>query len=359
METEPTAVHASLSEMFDGLEDAVSVVDRDLRLIYVNDAFCTLVGWNRPILLGATPPMPWWIAGDHDRATALMRQLLEGAEIAGPSEERVYKHRTGREVPVGIRSSLLRDAGGAVTALVAFVHAVGDGAEEAGDALRAEREHLARAEEAHHLAAETTAARVHELAQSLAVVRDEADALMAELGGGPHQERARAIVEAAAKMDAVTHDLLAVHDTGSTEVTDLVLVDLAPIAMAGLAEFGREADRRGVRLRGDLPSSVVVKGDSVRLRQMVDGMLRDALGRAPQSSEVRMGLRSGGGWAVLEIEDRGPGLDPAAGDALAAPGWASVARSVARAHGGELDVVDVPAGGRVLRLTLPLGEDGP
>lgn len=358
METEPTAVHASLSEMFDGLEDAVSVIDRDLRLIYVNDAFCALVGWNRPILLGATPPMPWWTPGEHDRATDLMRRLLEGGEIAGPSEERVYRHRTGREIPVGIRSSLLRDAGGAVTALVAFVNPVGDDAAAGDPGLRAEREHLARAEEAHHLAAETTAARVHDLAQSLAVVRDEGDALMAELGGGPHQERARAIVEAAARMDAVVHDLLAMHDTGAAEVVDPVPVDLVPVAMAGLAEFGREADRRNVRLRGDLPESVPVRGDAIRLRQMLDGMLRDAMGRAPESTEVRVGLRTGGGWAVLEVEDRGPGLG-AEGDALATPGWATLARSTARAHGGELDVVDVPAGGRVLRLTLPLGEDGP
>lgn len=360
---------ASLSETYDGLDDAVSVIDRDLRLVYVNDAFCRLVGWPRPVLLGAEPPMPWWTAEEGERAAGLMRQLMDGGEISGPSEERVYKHRTGREMPVSIRSSLLRDDRGNVAALVAITSPTGE-PEEApapADSLRAEREQLARAEQAQRVAAQTTAAIAQELETPLAVIRDTVASLGDALSGSEHAAAVTAISGAVDRIAQTTKDLLAAVDAPASQpAVDGGPVDLRPITLSALAELGHEADRRGVRLRGDVGPSAVVAGDATRLRQALDSLAAKALRRAPQGSEVFIGLKSGGGWAILDVEDRGPDLDDAGREALfttlppegTGVGLA-IARSAARAHGGELDAIAQPEGGLLLRLTLPLAEDGP
>lgn len=359
---------ASLSETYDGLDDAVSVIDRDLRLVYVNDAFCALVGWPRPVLLGAEPPMPWWTAEESERAADLMRRLMDGGEITGPSEDRVYKHRTGREMPVSIRSSLLRDDRGNVAALVAITRATGEPEAEAPpvDTLQAEREQLARAEQAQRIAVQTTAAIAQELETPLAVIRDT----VASLGDALSDEHADAVAAISGAVDRIaqtTRDLVAVADAPAPGVAvDRVPVDLRPITLAALAELGREADRRGVRLRGDVGPPAVVNGDATRLRQALDSLAAKALRRAPEGSEVFIGLKSGGGWAILDVEDRGADLDDAAREALfttlppegTGVGLA-IARSAARAHGGELDAIAQPEGGLLLRLTLPLAEDGP
>lgn len=364
MQPDPTAVNASLSEMFDALEDAVSVIDRDLRVAYVNDAFCSLVGWPRPVLLGAEPPMPWWSPDEADRAVTLLRRLMDGGEIAEPSEERVYRHRTGRPVPVTIRSSLLRDDAGEVTALVAFTRPVGGGATPTpGDALRAERERLARTEQSLRAAGESSASLARALAAPLGRLQEAVRAL------GDDGPGVRAVADAAGEIDRIARELSAVWEAGSgEEAVEPGVVDLVPLSLTVLADLGHDADRRGLRLRGDLVPEARVRGDRDRLRQVLEGLVGDALRRAPQGSEVRLGLRCGGGWAVVEADDRGPGLDEDEREALFAPGGRgagehgiglAVARSVARAHGGELDAQDVLAGGRSLRLTLPLADDGP
>lgn len=366
MEPESPAVQAPLSEMFDALDDAVVVIDRGLRLVYANDAFCALVGWPRPILIGAEPPMPWWVPGEADRALDLLRRLLDGAGIDGPSAERVYRHRTGREIPVGIRSSLLRDERGEVTALVAFARPLGEAGHEAVEEARRERHRLAREERSRHVAAQAGAALAEGLAAPAEDIRARADALAAELAGTPHEETLRVIIAAAGRIQETARELAEAWAPSADVSVDLGTVDLATLTMSGLAELGHDADRAGMRLRGDLVPSAVVRGDAARLRQVLETLVGSALRRAPEGTEVRVGVRCGGGWAVLEVEDRGPGLDeggpealfaalPADGDGIGP----AAARAIARAHGGELDAVDVPAGGLVLRLTLPLAEDGP
>jgi len=360
---------ASLAEAYAGLDDAVSAIDRDLRLVYVNDAFVRLVGWPRPVLLGAEPPMPWWTAGESERAEALMRRLMDGGEITGPSEERVHRHRTGREMPVSIRSSLLRDERGDVAALVAITSPIGvpEEAPAAPDALRAEREQLARAEQAQRVAAQTTAAIAQELETPLAVIRDTVASLGDTLADGQHAAAVTAISGAVDRIAQTTRDLLAAVDApASQDEIPRAPVDLRPLTLAALAELGHEADRRGVRLRGDVGPSAVVTGDATRLRQALDSLAAKALRRAPAGSEVFIGLRSGGGWAILDVEDRGTDLDDAGREALfttlppegTGVGLA-IARSAVRAHGGELDAIAQPEGGLLLRLTLPLAEDGP
>jgi signal transduction histidine kinase len=108
-------------------------------------------------------------------------------------------------------------------------------------------------------------------------------------------------------------------------------------------------------------------GDPLALRRILANLVDNALkygGRADIAVATR------GEWVVVAVEDRGPGIPPGARRAVLEPfarlepsrsrdrGGAglglAVARNLARAQGGEIEIADRPGGGARVALRLPL-----
>jgi signal transduction histidine kinase len=107
-----------------------------------------------------------------------------------------------------------------------------------------------------------------------------------------------------------------------------------------------------------------------RLRQVIGSLLANARVHTPAGTPVEVAVGAQDGWAVVEVADEGPGLDPeqagrvferfyradpartraSGGTGL---GLAIVA-SVARAHGGAAEVDSAPGKGARFRLRLPV-----
>ncbi|MGL6042978.1 MAG: sensor histidine kinase [Sandaracinobacteroides sp.] len=123
----------------------------------------------------------------------------------------------------------------------------------------------------------------------------------------------------------------------------------------------------GRRVRAEADDVLVVDGDPVGLRRLFSNLLENA--------EIYGGTAtarawSDGGNAVVDIDDDGPGLPPAEIERVFEPCYRlepsrsretggtglglSVARSVARAHGGDVVLTNRPAGGLRARVTIPL-----
>jgi PAS domain S-box-containing protein len=54
------------------------VLDMEGRITYVNPAFCRMMGWDEPDLLGHMPPYPYWPQGGHDAQQRNLDMLLSG-----------------------------------------------------------------------------------------------------------------------------------------------------------------------------------------------------------------------------------------------------------------------------------------
>jgi two-component system OmpR family sensor kinase len=123
------------------------------------------------------------------------------------------------------------------------------------------------------------------------------------------------------------------------------------------------------------PGPAPVHADEDRLRQVVANLVGNAATYTPPGTAVRIGVGTANGRAVLEVADEGPGLtaEHAArvfdrfyradhsrnrtGGANAGLGLA-IARSLARAHDGDIDLATALGDGARFRLTLPLlGQD--
>jgi len=138
----------------------------------------------------------------------------------------------------------------------------------------------------------------------------------------------------------------------AVEAAELAQQDVAVIASA----------------RGRLP---VIRGDRARLRQVLGNLIENAVKYSSEGGEVRVSAAVGNGAVQIDVRDSGPGI-PRDQQArifekfgrVDVPGAAKpgtglglfIARSIAEAHGGSLDVVSGLEPGAVFTLTLPVGQ---
>lgn len=111
----------------------------------------------------------------------------------------------------------------------------------------------------------------------------------------------------------------------------------------------------------DRPVEVIVESGcpdvwtdpSMSLEVLVN-LLENAARAAPPDQPLELAAQSLDGQVRLEVRDRGPGLPVrAAGEALSEGLGLRIARSLATADGGSIELLDRPGGGTIARLDLP------
>ncbi|MDP9491341.1 MAG: ATP-binding protein [Actinomycetota bacterium] len=145
-------------------------------------------------------------------------------------------------------------------------------------------------------------------------------------------------------------------------------VDLAQLVRdsAAAAEHGQDEVAVKAVVRDPLPA---VRGDRNRLRQVLVNLIDNAVKYSPPGDEVQVEATSSNGRVVIEVRDRGPGIAPEHQGVIfekfgrvnvgekAKPGTGLglfIARSIAEAHGGSLEVRSAPDRGATFRLLLPV-----
>jgi len=142
--------------------------------------------------------------------------------------------------------------------------------------------------------------------------------------------------------------------------------DLADAGREATAELGAAFGSKGVALELAIEAGPVV-GDASRLSQVARNLLSNALKFTPGGGHVRVSTGRAPGQAYLEVRDDGPGIEPSdlpyvfdrfwrgrnVADVSGSGIGLTVARELARAHGGEITVTSEPGRGAVFRLVLP------
>jgi signal transduction histidine kinase len=145
-------------------------------------------------------------------------------------------------------------------------------------------------------------------------------------------------------------------------------VDLAALIRDAVAGFSLAQDEVDVTadVRGVLPR---VRGDRDRLQQVLTNLLDNAVKFSPAGEEVTVSAYGADSRVRIEVSDSGPGI-PAEQQRLifekfgrgTTPGSRGkpgtglglfIARSIAEAHGGSLEVWSAPERGATFTLTLP------
>ena len=132
-----------------------------------------------------------------------------------------------------------------------------------------------------------------------------------------------------------------------------------------LASVGQEEVAVRAAVSGQLPP---VHGDRERLRQVLSNLVDNAVKYSDTGGAVEVKARTADGVVQVSVTDHGPGIPReqqhvifekfgrATGTDQTKPGTGLglfIARSIAEAHGGSLDVESAPEAGATFTLTLP------
>jgi signal transduction histidine kinase len=152
--------------------------------------------------------------------------------------------------------------------------------------------------------------------------------------------------------------------TFSFRFTDVDLGELVRDSIA-TAQVGQDEVRLLAEVRDPLPR---VRGDFERLRQVLMNLIDNAVKYSPANGQVEVRAYGEDGRVRVDVSDRGPGIaredqglifekfGRVAGGGAHRPGTGLglfIARSIAEAHGGSLDVWSAPEQGSTFTLDLP------
>jgi signal transduction histidine kinase len=154
---------------------------------------------------------------------------------------------------------------------------------------------------------------------------------------------------------------------------DCEMVDLEELARRVVAAFLPMASSKKIQLKIAVPMSVPrIKADPIRLEQVLNNLVSNALKFSPENGRVVVGLSPLHSKVALWVSDTGPGIQkeelgmlfseyaprrnrPTAGEKSTGLGLA-IAKRLVEAHHGSISVETKPGIGTTFTVHLPIGD---
>lgn len=209
----------------------------------------------------------------------------------------------------------------------------------------------------------------HELRSPIAAVRGHLEVVRRrERSTAEYEEAIDVALSQARRLQALAEDLLTLARCDAGVLEPVVRrIKLADVVVEVAASQDRLARAKGVTIKPELGSEVVVSADPDLLRRLARNLLDNAIKYTPAGGEVSMRVGRNNGTAWLEVADSGPGIapehaphlfdrfyraDPSRDRSAGAGLGLAIAQAIAEAHGGRLTVRNRSAGGAAFRFEL-------
>jgi signal transduction histidine kinase len=209
----------------------------------------------------------------------------------------------------------------------------------------------------------------HQILQQLGLIGLHADLIRNAPDDGDAAQRlarargdAGAIEHALEAVNGVLRDLLVFS---KDQRLNLYEHRVATVVEEAMATCGPAAAERGVVLRADVPATLGLALDKLKIHQVLVNLLRNAIDASPRGAAVAVRAAVVEGGVEISVADRGPGVAPDEAEAVFAPFFTrkeqgtglglAIAREFARAHGGDLRLDQRNGAGAVFVLRLPCG----
>jgi PAS domain S-box-containing protein len=157
-------------------------------------------------------------------------------------------------------------------------------------------------------------------------------------------------------------------DSGSTLI-DPYGIDVVTVVAEALEAAGTSAANAGLTLVAELPETVFAVADGLRLRQVVDNLLGNAIAYSPEGGYVTVRVTADDTTVQLTVTDEGEGIEEADlpevftrfhrgqnAQRRHVPGTGlglNIVRTIVEAHGGEVSLDSTAGKGTTVRVVLP------
>jgi two-component system, OmpR family, sensor kinase len=230
---------------------------------------------------------------------------------------------------------------------------------------------MARLEESFQQIHRFSADASHEIRTPLAILRGELEELLRE----PHltaelRESVSSALEEAERLSRIVEQLLEMTrlETGE-KLSHLTRFDLTELILTAVDQLRPLADEKNLHLRFEGTQSVDVRGDPLRLRQVVVNLVDNAIKYTTPGGSISVTTAATGNRAILEVRDTGIGIPENAiphvferfyrvgGDRSRQLGGTglglAIVKSICTAFGGDVSVYSELGSGTTFRVELP------
>jgi len=359
--------HAYRKAMEDSLTVGMRARDLDGRITYVNPAFCRMVGRSAEELVGAVPPMPYWLPDELEQTYAIHRMVMRGEAPAEGFEIR-FRRKNGEVFWALIYEAPLIEASGEHVGWMASVLDITE-RKSAEELARQQQERMQRAARLTSMG-EMASTLAHELNQPLSAIASYNTGCLNRLASGAFtaDELTMALGKLGAQAQRAGQIIRRIHDFVRKREPRLELCSINALVADALAFIAADAKKRGVAIdfaaaEGDPP----VNADRILIEQVLVNLVRngmEAMGAADKDDrQMSVGIAVDGAEATVTVADRGCGVAPERVGELFQPFFTTkaegmgmglnICRSIIEFHQGRLWFEPNPGGGSIFRFTLP------
>lgn len=211
----------------------------------------------------------------------------------------------------------------------------------------------------------------HEIRQPLTVMRSEAEqALRSGVSDQNYREMLSAQLEHVQMLARTVSDLMemAQSDDGKIKL-HFQREDLSELVQSAIDGMRTKAAEQGIHLSGTVQQNVVGEFDAGQIWRLILNLLDNAIKYNSPNGRVDVKLSAHGAAALLSVNDTGCGIAPEEQHKIFERGYRVTAtstsvqgtglglhfaRSIVRAHGGEIEITSQPGQGSSFLVSLPL-----
>lgn len=301
--------HAFRQAMEESL--AVGMRARDLqgRIIYVNPAFCRMVGYSAEELIGSTPPHPYWDPADIATHEKIIQDMLAGnAPLHGLAT--TVRHKDGHLVQTMVYTAPLIDATGVQRGWMSSVVDVSE--QRRVEALTRKQEQVLQQTAKLVTMGEMASTLAHELNQPLMALSSYASAAR-ELAQQPQQQtllhstldKIAEQAQRAARIVKRIREFVGRRDMLPEDT------DIARMIEDAVSLVAPEARQRKVKLTLQLPAALPqIKADRILLLQVLLNLINNALDACAGQAQKQISISAQTSSDMLQISvcDSGKGI---------------------------------------------------
>ncbi len=358
--------HAFQKAMEDSLLVGMRARDPEGTIIYVNPAFCAMVGYGPDELLGCRPPYPYWHPDDLEKHERDSDDALLGRAAPHGFESRI-RHKDGHDVLTMVYTAPLIDADGVHRGWMSSI--VDITAQKQAEARQRDQELRLQRSARLASAGEMASTLAHELNQPLMALSNFAIASRALAARGEAAMLTGAlddIVEQSRRASEIVKRVRAMINPQRGDYATLVIGAVIDHVEALLKP---ELTGQGVQLRLVLEDPAVkVRGDQVLLEQVLVNLIHNAAQAMHDQPRHRrrivLSTRRIGQNVQISVSDQGPGVPVDQLEQIFAPFFTTrpdglglglnICRTIIEAHGGSMTVANDAGGGATFSFILPI-----